>query len=386
MPALINIFLLLFGGLQGILLSIFLIRKRIARTAYGFLIGYILVMLLQILLKVVSKIWLMENMENFYFLSYRFPYLYGPLVYLFTVHLLKPEAKVGSKELLHGLPFCLAVFVMFAVNLGYMPGYKRTIFADSAMRMGLQLLSIALYHVLAFRLWLQYGSKTQENFSGTQRLQFRWLRTFIILSALICSAISVAIYFMYLYYPALNGIRFAFVLLTVFIYWISYCAMNQPELFSVIHGKGAHEPVPAPRLTVHRPPEKYQNSGLREEEMERILLALQDAMQRKKLYLQAELSIEDLATAIGSNRYHLSQVLNNSLRQSFYDYINVYRVGEAKLLLSDAGLASCKIAAIAYDAGFNSLSTFNEVFKKLTGITPSQYRKLAAGESRKQRV
>jgi AraC-like DNA-binding protein len=69
-------------------------------------------------------------------------------------------------------------------------------------------------------------------------------------------------------------------------------------------------------------------------------------------------------------------VLNDTIGLSFYEYVNCYRVSEAKALLSDASRKDHKIASIAYDAGFNSLSSFNDVFKKMTGQTPSQYRKL----------
>ena len=67
----------------------------------------------------------------------------------------------------------------------------------------------------------------------------------------------------------------------------------------------------------------------------------------------------------------------NQLNKSFYDCINQYRVEEAKLLLIDPSKSAHKIASIAFDAGFNSISTFNDVFKKITGQTPSQYRKQA---------
>jgi len=74
------------------------------------------------------------------------------------------------------------------------------------------------------------------------------------------------------------------------------------------------------------------------------------------------------------------------LDKSFYDYINHYRVEEARQLLIDPGKAGYKISSIAYDAGFNSVSTFNEVFRKFTGLTPSQFRKKPSQQARQQRV
>ena len=98
-------------------------------------------------------------------------------------------------------------------------------------------------------------------------------------------------------------------------------------------------------------------------------------MAEQKPYLDPELSINDLADLVKCNRHHLSQVLNDELHRSFYDYINRFRVDEARQLLIDPANEGLKIASIAYDAGFNSLSTFNDVFKKIAGVTPSQFRK-----------
>jgi len=79
--------------------------------------------------------------------------------------------------------------------------------------------------------------------------------------------------------------------------------------------------------------------------------------------------------------------MNDELGLSFYDCINQYRIEEAKNLLNDPDRSSYKISSLAYDAGFNSISTFNEVFKKSTGLTPSQFRKQQEEDLlRKQRL
>jgi len=69
----------------------------------------------------------------------------------------------------------------------------------------------------------------------------------------------------------------------------------------------------------------------------------------------------------------LSNLLNQHIGKSFNDFVNEYRVDEAKKRLSDASYNNFTIAAIAFDCGFNSLATFQRVFKQVTGITPSKY-------------
>jgi YesN/AraC family two-component response regulator len=190
-------------------------------------------------------------------------------------------------------------------------------------------------------------------------------------------------------YPRGAEFRYGFAGLTIFIYWISYTALTKPSVFSVIKGYNGAEAttiLTLPKLIVHRPVKKYSNSGLGQEEMTGISSALQKVMQEKKAYLDPELTINDLAAMIKCNRHHLSQVMNESMQRSFYEYVNYYRVEEAKQLLCDTARAEHKIASIAFDAGFNSISTFNEVFKKFTGYTPSLFRKQLPQFSKKERV
>jgi len=388
MPVQLNIFLLLFGGLQGLILSVFLVQRKVYRSAYVFLVAYIVVMILQILLKVVSKIWLMQNLLPIYIISYRFPFLYGPLVYFLTIFLLDRKRRFTPLELFHFIPFPLAVITVFYyINTGH-DSYFVALFMDGGIAALLQLLSIVIYHGLALYACYQHHSSVKNYFSNTRQFQFKWLRQFIWCSAIICTIITAAIYFMYVYFPRLSDLKFVFALLTVFIYWVSYVALKQPQLFSVVYGN-ANEEISSPsiaKLVVHRSEKKYVNSGLNEEEVARVISALEKLVAAQKVFLDAEITIEKLAGMIPCSRHHLSQILNEKLSRSFYDYINGHRVEEAKLLLGDPSRADHKISSIAYDSGFNSLSTFNEVFRKFTGQTPSQFRKLQENLSRKQRV
>ncbi|KAF7775250.1 hypothetical protein PCIT_a1399 [Pseudoalteromonas citrea] len=96
------------------------------------------------------------------------------------------------------------------------------------------------------------------------------------------------------------------------------------------------------------------------------------AMQSEKLFLNPQLSLSELAEHIDINNTDVSATLNICLQMSFYDFVNQYRIDEAKRLLCRS---RCKILAVAYDAGFNSKSNFNRLFKAHTGVTPSEYRK-----------
>ncbi|MBC7947983.1 MAG: helix-turn-helix transcriptional regulator [Chitinophagaceae bacterium] len=383
----LSIFLLLFGGLQGILLVLFLIRRKFYRGGYIFLLLYFGIMLLQVTLKVMSKAWLWENWSIMYRLSYYLPLLYGPLIYLFVRQLLLNK-RVRAFDLLHFVPFVI-LFANLVVQRIYAPSWDWAGLLDrSDSGLTLQLVSLAIYHYIAWQHWQLHRDRLKDRFSDTERLQVNWIRKFIVTSYIACSIVSMAIFLLYMTYPRGMEYRFAFASLTLFIYWVSYTALTTPSVFSVIKGFSLRD-NPArvlPALVVHRPTKKYSNSGLAQEEVSTIKSTIQSIMDEKKPYLDPALTINDLAALARCNRHHLSQVLNESIQRSFYDYVNYYRVEEAKLLLHDPSRASHKIASIAYDAGFNSLSTFNEVFRKTTGQTPSQYRKGGMKDSQRQRV
>jgi AraC-like DNA-binding protein len=98
-------------------------------------------------------------------------------------------------------------------------------------------------------------------------------------------------------------------------------------------------------------------------------------MQDEKPYLNAELTIQDLSSALNISKHHLTQVLNHSIGKNFFNFINEYRIEAVKKKIEDKKFAHLTLLAIAYDCGFNSKSSFNNIFKQYTGLTPSEYKK-----------
>jgi AraC-like DNA-binding protein len=104
------------------------------------------------------------------------------------------------------------------------------------------------------------------------------------------------------------------------------------------------------------------------------------AIEGDRLFLDPELTLNDLSQHVQLPPYLVSQAINTQLNKSFYDLINGYRVEEVKKLLYDPTHQHYKILSIAFHAGFNSKTVFNSVFKKMTGVTPTQYRKQSLNE------
>ncbi|MFN3556895.1 MAG: tetratricopeptide repeat protein [Bacteroidales bacterium] len=122
---------------------------------------------------------------------------------------------------------------------------------------------------------------------------------------------------------------------------------------------------------------KYQSSTLTNDQKESILDAVTAAMEQDFLYRDPNLTLDQISDRIGTNRAYVSQVVNEATGESFISFVNNYRIREARRLLADEKYDNLTIEAIAHHVGFNSKSSFNTFFKKITGITPSYFQKNA---------
>ena len=120
---------------------------------------------------------------------------------------------------------------------------------------------------------------------------------------------------------------------------------------------------------------KYAKSGLNSERMDEYILRLKNLMDHEKLYLEPDLTLPILAKRVDCSVNHLSQVVNAGFSMSFFDFLNSYRVQEAKTILSDGKDSPKSILDVSFAVGFNSNSAFYAAFKKATGVTPAQFRR-----------
>jgi ligand-binding sensor domain-containing protein/AraC-like DNA-binding protein len=121
--------------------------------------------------------------------------------------------------------------------------------------------------------------------------------------------------------------------------------------------------------------EKYKTSGLTPQFAEECIKRLNRLMENEKVYREPDLTLQSLAEKLSISSHVLSQVLNEKLNRNFPDFINWYRIEEAKRILTSPRGAQKKIANVAFDVGFNTIVAFYNAFKKYTGMTPAQYKK-----------
>jgi AraC-like DNA-binding protein len=127
-------------------------------------------------------------------------------------------------------------------------------------------------------------------------------------------------------------------------------------------------------MNIETKEKKYEKSGLSDKKAKIYLEKLLKLMDEEKPYIDSNLTLISLAEKLSISPHNFSEVINTQLNKNFFDFINQYRVEEAKKLLTDPHKQHLKILAIAYDAGFNSKTSFNTIFKKFTKLTPSEYR------------
>lgn len=161
-----------------------------------------------------------------------------------------------------------------------------------------------------------------------------------------------------------------------FISVFSYFGISQQKIIvesELSNGIGTIEPV------TNTPPtdksEKYRNSNLNNVNIELIRRSLDDAITKNKVHQNPKLTIGELAQQLKLPTRDLSRVINEQYEKKFLEFINYYRVLDAKQLLTSEDTQTFTILDIAYEVGFNSKTTFYDAFKRETGKTPTQYRK-----------
>jgi len=129
------------------------------------------------------------------------------------------------------------------------------------------------------------------------------------------------------------------------------------------------------KTTTNNQQNNQKTKSIPKEKIKQHVDALKAYMKKEKAYLNSELRIQDVAMELNMSLHTLSHVLNTCLNQNFYDFVNQYRLEDAKTMLMDKQFDNYSILGIAYECGFNSKASFNRIFKKHTGITPSSYKK-----------
>ncbi len=120
---------------------------------------------------------------------------------------------------------------------------------------------------------------------------------------------------------------------------------------------------------------KYRKSSLNESDKQRIMANIIKELEKGGYYTDNLASLENLAKKTGESKHHVSQVINEKLGKSFFELLASYRIEKAKSILTEDKTCRLTIEEISEMVGYNSKTAFNNAFRKLTGKTPSEFRK-----------
>jgi AraC-like DNA-binding protein len=152
------------------------------------------------------------------------------------------------------------------------------------------------------------------------------------------------------------------------LYFVGWYGMRQADVFlPPVHAAPDPDPPAAQ--------DKYARSGMTGAASALIGERLTRRSRDERDFLDSDLKLVDLAERIGTSPQLLSEYLNDVLGLNFFDYVNGLRIAEVQRLMSDPAHASRAVQDLAFDAGFNSRSTFYTAFKKNCGMTPAEWRK-----------
>lgn len=346
-------------------------------------------------------------------------FLLGPLLYQY-VRILTGRPPLGVLWVLHLIPAGLLLVVQVFFHM--LPfEWKRQAVAEQLAAPGefdpLKLVAVAqilAYLVASLVLLRRHAERLKQNYSSIEHLSFLWLRNLLVINGLLWLVWAAGLVVRSPLQEGLEHVGFP-VAAYVLAAFALRAAPVEPvpvesapaELLAVDSvlvapapaesALAAAEPVadppagetiaaddePSPPTIEPAVAARYEKSRVPEAILERHERRLAALMATERVYRQSQLTLPQLAALLGISSHHLSQLLNERLGTTFFDYVNGLRVADVEGLLRDPKSADRPILELAFRAGFNSKSTFNSIFKRTTGRSPSEFRKLfpAAGPS-----
>jgi len=361
----------LLAAFQLFFLAAFLIFHKRGNPRNNRLLGFVFLLFGFSIANITAQVADLEFIPDLmYMIDDGFFYLYGPLLYFYVQGVVYRDFKYKPIHLLHLLPYSIHLAYLFNVVfildineqnqlIEKAQAYNYPLY--SYLIIGAIFIYLFGYLWFSYRTILVYQSIIKNKFSTLKGISLNWLKfiinsfAFVTLFAMIHNVL-----------PALGSTPINIASLIVLVGFIFFFinrvvvkALNQPEVFSAIALKES---------------EKYSNANLSQEKINSHRSKLILALENEKLYLNPDLTIKILADHVSTNTKVLSQVINQSFNKKFYDFINLYRCNEVKNILMNSDNKMTILEAM-YQSGFNSKSSFNKEFKKLTGQTPTEFKK-----------
>jgi AraC-like DNA-binding protein len=395
----------------GIAISIFLtallLFKRNKTTADKFLLAWFIIIALHQCFYYFYSSGMFRQYTQFIAIDMPFPLLHGPFLYLYAAALVNRLPKRRILLFANFIPVLICYAYIFNFYFAtpeqkiYVMDHKGIGYETFMMLMqfAINISGIAYVAATLYLLW-KHQKKILDQFSDIEKINLRWLQYLTYGIAII-------------WIPVIFGNdQYVFLTVVLFVAFIGFFGIRQTPIFAIqnhsqkdlasadfndrdnlsvvnessdefnspalvteIAGSGVN--AAKPEITTLEITEdkqrKYETSGLSDVKKKEIADGLTKHIDEEKLYLDPELSLDILARTLNIHPNYLSQFINEELGMTFYDYINSKRVTEFKKMVRQPDKSHFSMLGLALECGFNSKSSFNRNFKKIEGLTPSEY-------------
>lgn len=309
-------------------------------------------------------------------------WLEGPLLLWYTRSLIYKDYRLKLTDLIYLLPFILYVGYQIIFYYSLDSSDKKNIQEQYDLALAPQVMNYVTLFREAFRVALgvvclleikRYTQHIQTNFSDIDKIDLTWLKILVIgflvirfwavlVAVMIILSISFGVSTDF-ETMGLLGNYTTFLLVSVLIFF----GLGHSSVFEGLEQKHPNES----ESVKDRQEQENQKDKIKPELIEQV----SRYMEQEKPYLTSALTLEKLAVQLKIQPRLLSNVINRHFDCNFFEFINSYRVEEAKRMLADTNHSNKTMLDIMLDVGFNSKTTFNSLFKKKAGMTPSEYRK-----------
>ncbi|WP_430814667.1 helix-turn-helix domain-containing protein [Carboxylicivirga sp. RSCT41] len=286
-------------------------------------------------------------------------FLAPPLFFISVCHYTVPAYK-WSKDVLKFL--ILPLLYLFLIVINQLTDTDLYYF-----QMLLILINALTFTILSLVRIRKHQDNIQQYASSTQEINLNWLEYIII--AMIALVVGIGVFNLVFFDVPLNVFMNAAVLAVVL--FITYNALKQTEIFP----KNDADVKVVADLSEEEKSKEQKRVLLSDDKVLMIKQKLDDLMNEESPYLDSELNLIKLAQLLDISSHQLSYVINKGYNENFFQFVNRFRVEKAKLMLADNENNKLSILGVAFESGFSSKTSFNTTFKKMTELTPSEYKK-----------
>ncbi|WP_130735134.1 AraC family transcriptional regulator [Flavobacterium sp. J27] len=300
----------------------------------------------------------------------------APIFYFSVVYFTNPEKKWNTNDYFHFITPLLVVilFIAFYFIDGFEETFKKGNFINNVIELVLisfLLTQLLLYPIFSYLKLLKHKKNTFLFSSNIEKIDLKWLQ-YVCLSIVImifCWSLEIILNISEPIQNVVSPIVDTIYLLGMF--FITYNWSKQKEIYPFFSIQSIHEVIEQ-----NEDSNQKKKKLIDDEELLDYKHNLLQLMNQKKLFLDNELNLEKLAQELDTSTHILSYIINNGFNENFYQFVNRYRIEEAKELIQKSDHLS--LLGIGFEVGFNSKTTFNTTFKKITGKTPSEYKKMSS--------